>query len=51
MFDTMIQEPFQQWGWHLKRFVSYHETHPAFFHHQLAELEKKIDERFLGLVT
>ncbi|SUZ49506.1 uncharacterized protein METZ01_LOCUS2360, partial [marine metagenome] len=27
--DALKAEPSRQWHWYLKRFVSYHDTHPA----------------------
>lgn len=49
--EALRSEPVRQWRWYLKRFVSYHATLPAASHHGLAELEEKLGENFLGLIT
>ena len=49
--DALNAEPIPQWHWYLKRFVSYHDTHPAHSHFALAELEAELDEKFLGVIT
>ena len=49
--DALKAEPSRQWHWYLKRFVSYHDTHPAHSHFALAELEAELGEKFLGIIT
>ena len=49
--DALDAEPIPQWHWYLKRFVSYHDTHPAHSHFALAELEAELGEKFLGIIT
>ena len=49
--EALQNEPIRQWRWYLKRFVSYHDTPPAQSHRLLAEMEEKLAEQFLGLIT
>ena len=49
--DALNAEPIPQWHWYLKRFVSYHDTHPAHSHFALAELEAELGEKFKGVIT
>ena len=49
--DALDAEPIPQWHWYLKRFVSYHDTHPAHSHFALAELEAELGEKFKGVIT
>ncbi len=49
--DALKTEPSRQWQWYLKRFVSYHDTHPGHSHIALAKLEAELDEKFKGVIT
>ena len=49
--DALKLDPIRQWRWYLNRFVSYEDTLPSASHLMLAKLEKKIGEKFLGIIT
>ena len=49
--DALNAEPSRVWHWYLKRFVSYHDTHPAHSHLALAKLEAELGEKFKGVIT
>jgi len=49
--EALYSDPIKQWCWYLKRFVNYHDIPPARSHISLAILEKKIREKFLGIIT
>jgi NAD-dependent deacetylase len=49
--DALKAEPSRVWHWYLKRFVSYHDTHPAHSHFALAKLEAELGEKFKGVIT
>ena len=49
--EAMNNEPIRQWRWYLKRFVTYYSTSPSSSHAFLAKLEKRLGEKFLGVVT
>ena len=49
--DALKLDPIRQWRWYLNRFVSYKDTLPSASHLMLAKLEKKIGEKFLGIIT
>ena len=49
--DALYNEPVKAWQWFIKFFLSYHDILPANSHYSLVELEEKIGDSFVGLIT